>query len=90
MKKLIPYSVYLPVEYHDKIKVLAAQRKASAMVRDAICMILDGDDAFKAGYNKAQKDCIRQIDEVKEIEHIAVKNKYLNDLLSDNIKSLEM
>jgi hypothetical protein len=90
MKKLIPYSVYLPVEYHDKIKVLAAQRKASAMVRDAICMILDGDDAFKAGYNKALKDCIRQIDEVKEIEHIAVRNKYLNDLLSDNIKSLEM
>jgi hypothetical protein len=90
MKKLIPYSVYLPVEYHDKIKVLAAQRKASAMVRDAICMILDGDDTFKAGYNKALKDCIRQIDEVKEIEHIAVRNKYLNDLLSDNIKSLEM
>jgi hypothetical protein len=90
MKKLIPYSVYLPVEYHDKIKVLAAQRKASAMVRDAICMILDGDDAFKAGYNKALKDCIRQIDEVKEIEHIAVRSKYLNDLLSDNIKSLEM
>ena len=90
MKKLIPYSVYLPVEYHDKIKVLAAQRKASAMVRDAICMILDGDDTFKAGYNKALKDCIRQIDEVKEIEHIAVRSKYLNDLLSDNIKSLEM
>jgi len=90
MKKLIPYSVYLPVEYHDKIKVLAAQRKASAMVRDAICMILDGDDTFKSGYNKALKDCIRQIDEVKEIEHIAVKGKYLNDLLSDNIKSLEM
>ena len=90
MKKLIPYSVYLPVEYHDKIKVLAAQRKASAMVRDAICMILDGDDAFKAGYNKALKDCIRQIDEVKEIEHIAVRNKYLNDLLSAKIKSWEM
>ena len=90
MKKLIPYSVYLPVEYHDKIKVLAAQRKASAMVRDAICMILDGDDAFKAGYNKALKDCTRQIDEVKEIEHIAVKGKYLNDLLTDNITSWEM
>jgi hypothetical protein len=30
MKKLIPYSVYLPVEYHDKIKELAKQRKASS------------------------------------------------------------
>jgi len=90
MKKLIPYSVYLPVEYHDKIKALAVQRKASAMVRDAICMILDGNDAYKAGYNKALKDCVRQVDDVKEIEHIAVKGKYLNDLLSQKIKDMEM
>jgi hypothetical protein len=69
---------------------LAAQRKASAMVRDAICMILDGDDTYKAGYNKALKDCIRQIDEVKEIEHIAVRGKYLNNLLSLKIEALEM
>jgi len=84
MKKLIPYSVYLPVEYHDKIKELAKQRKASSMVRDAICMIVDGDDTFKSGYNKALKDCI------KEIEHIAVRGKYLADVLADQIKELEM
>jgi len=90
MKKMIPYSVYLPVEYHDKIKVLAAQRKASGMVRDAICMILDGNDAYKSGYNKALKDCVRAVDDVKEIENIAVRGKYLSDHLSDQIKSLEM
>jgi bisphosphoglycerate-independent phosphoglycerate mutase (AlkP superfamily) len=90
MKKLIPYSVYLPVEYHDKIKELAKQRKASSMVRDAICMIVDGDDTFKSGYNKALKDCVKEIDACKEIEHIAVRGKYLADLLADQIKELEM
>jgi bisphosphoglycerate-independent phosphoglycerate mutase (AlkP superfamily) len=90
LKNLVPYSVYLPIEYHEKIKELAKERKASSTVRDAICMILDGDDTFKAGYNKALKDCARQIDEVKEIEHIAVRGKYLNNLLSQKIEALEM
>jgi len=90
MKKLVPYSVYLPVEHYEKIKVLAQQRKASSMVRDAIAMILDGNDAYKAGYNKALRDCIKCVDQVEEIEHIAVRSKYLNDLLTDAIKELEM
>jgi hypothetical protein len=90
MKKLIPYSVYLPPEYHAKIKDLAKKRLASSMVRDAICMIVDGDDAFKAGYNKALKDVVKTIDAIKEIEHIAVKGKYLNDVMADQIKLLEM
>jgi hypothetical protein len=60
------------------------------MVRDAICMIVDGDDTFKSGYNKALKDCIKEIDTIKEIEHIAVRGKYLADVLADQIKELEM
>ena len=90
MNKLIPYSVYLPVEYYDKIKDLAKQRKASSMVRDAICMIIDGDDTFKSGYNKALKDCVKEIDTIKEIQHIAVRGKYLADVLADQIKELEL
>ena len=62
MKKMIPYSVYLPAEYHDKIKDLAKERKASGTVRDAIQMILDGDDSYGAGYRKAVKDSIKLID----------------------------
>lgn len=88
MKNLVPYSVYLPVEYHDKIKELAKQRKASSTVRDAICMILDGNDSYNAGYAKALKDAIKVIDACKEIEHIAVRGKYLNDLLADQLKQL--
>ena len=88
MKNLVPYSVYLPVEYHQKIKELAKQRKASSTVRDAICMILDGNDGFKSGYKKGVSDAIKVIDNVKEIEHIAVRGKYLNDMLADQLKQL--
>jgi hypothetical protein len=87
-ENLVPYSVYLPVEYYDKIKELAKERKASSTVRDAICMILDGDDKFQAGYNKAIKDANKEIDAIKEIEHIAIRGKYLNDLLATQLKQL--
>jgi hypothetical protein len=90
MNKLVPYSVYLPIEHYEKIKVLASQRKASALVRDAICMILDGGDAYKSGYNKALRDCVKCVNEIKEIENIAVNGKYLETLLSETIESMEM
>ena len=88
MKKQLPYSVYLPVEYHDKIKELAKERKASSTVRDAICMILDGDDSYKAGYNKAIKDASRVIKSCKEIEVIAIRGKYLDNLLIEQLEQL--
>jgi hypothetical protein len=89
-KKLIPYSVYLPRKYHDQIKDLAKQRKASSMIRDAICMILDGGDAYKSGYNQGIRDSVKQVDALKEIEHIAIRGKYLNDVLAEALNELEM
>lgn len=88
MTKLVPYSVYLPVEYHDKIKELAKKRQASSTVRDAICMIIDGDDSYKAGYNKALKDAVAVVKACKEIEVIAIRGKYLDNLISEQIKQL--
>lgn len=90
MEKLKPYSVYLPIEYYDRIRDLAKQRKASALVRDAITMALDGGDAYSSGYNKALRDVVKTIDDCKEIEHIAIRGKYLNDILADQVKQLEM
>ena len=89
MKKMIPYSVYLPAEYHDKIRELAKERKASGTVRDAIQMILDGDDSYGAGYRKAVKDSIKLIDACKEIEHIAIRGKYLSEVLITQLEQLE-
>ena len=57
-KRLIPYSVHLPEDIHAKLKIVAGNRKASGLVRDAITMIIEGDDAFNAGYNKAIRDVI--------------------------------
>lgn len=89
MKKMIPYSVYLPAEYHDKIRELAKERKASSTVRDAIQMILDGDDNYSAGYHKAIKESIKVIDACKEIEHIAIRGKYLSEVLITQLEQLE-
>jgi len=88
LKNLIPYSVYLPMEYHDKIKELAKKRQASSTVRDAICMILDGNDSYRAGYNKAIKDASRVIKSCKEIEIVAVRGKYLDVLLVEQLEQL--
>ena len=58
-KRLIPYSVHLREDIYNKLKAAAGERKASGIVRDAITMIIEGDDAFNAGYNKAIRDAIK-------------------------------
>lgn len=90
MKKLVPYSVYLPVDYYEKIRHLAKERKASGLVRDAIIMALDGDDSYTSGYNKGLRDAIKAIDACKEIEMIAIRGKYLADILAEQIHAMEM
>lgn len=88
-KKLVPYSVYLPVEYYNKIKDFAKDRKASGMVRDAIIMAVDGDDAFTSGYKKGLRDAITAVDNCKEIEVIAIGGRYLADILAEQITAME-
>jgi hypothetical protein len=89
-KKLVPYSVYLPMEQHVKLKALAKTRKASALIRDAITMIIDGNDAYISGYNKACKDAAKVIYDNEEAQMIAVKGKDLGSILTELIKDLEM
>lgn len=89
-KKLIPYSVYLHEEYYDKIRELAKQRKASGLIRTAIEMILDGDDTYKSGYNKAIKDSCKVVDDITEIEHIAIRGHSLKAILSDYLTQLRL
>ena len=89
-KVMRPYSVYLPEEYIVRIKELAKERKSAALVRDAIMMALDGDDSFKAGYNKALRDVVGLVDNINEIKVIAISGKYLADILADQIDGLKM
>jgi hypothetical protein len=88
-KKLVPYSIYLPADYIEKLKVMAKERQASSRIRDAIGMMLDGNsDQFESGYRKGIKDAIAVIDKSKECEMIAVKGRILNDILIDQLKAL--
>jgi len=89
-KRLIPYSLYLPVEQHEKLKSLAKSRKAAALVRDAIDMILSGNEAFNSGYNKAIKDVAKIVYDCPEAQMVAIKGKDLGSILTEQIEALEM
>jgi len=88
-KRLIPYSVHLPEEIYKKLKAAAGERKASALVRDAITIIVDGDDEFNGGYNKAIRDAIATLHDDDICNIIGVRGQrldnYLEDLLSPMI-----
>jgi predicted amino acid racemase len=90
VKKLIPYSVYLPIDYHEKIRLLAKQRKASALIRDAICMMLDGGNQYQSGYNQAIRDVTKTIKKISEIKDISFKGIGLDEIITEQVKQLEM
>lgn len=89
-KNLVPYSVYIPKELHTKLKEVARARKASSVVRDAIKMIIDDHDAYKAGYNRAIEDAAKVIFDCPEAQMVAVKGKDIGMYLCEQIKTLEM
>ena len=90
VNKLVPYSVYLPKEYHDRISAFAKERKASGMIRDAICMILDGGDQYKSGYNQGIRDAAKAVKRISELKVIAYKGKYMDTLVLDQLDQLEI
>lgn len=87
-KNLIPYSVYLPVEHHRKLKAAAKKRKASELIREAIAVVLEGNDAYRAGYTQALKDAAKIVYDCKEAQMVAVNGKDVGALLSEQIKML--
>jgi len=89
-RKLIPYSVYLPIELYRKLKKLAKERKAASLIRDAIAMMLDGNDAYTSGYNKACKDAAKLVYDCEEAQMIAIKGKDLGSILTEKIEALEI
>ena len=76
-KRLIPYSVHLPEPVYKKLKDAAGNRKASALVRVAITLIVDGDDEFNGGYNKAIRDVINTIYDDQWCKAIGVEGQVL-------------
>ena len=87
-KRLVPYSVHLPEDVYLKLKEAAGNRKASALVRDAITLIVEGDDEFNGGYNKGVRDCIRMIQQNELCKAIGYYEDTLAKILSDQIEEL--
>ena len=87
-KNLVPYSVYLPTELHEKLKAAAKKRKASELMREAVAVVLSGNDSYVAGYNQALKDAAKVVYDCKEAQMVAVKGKDVGALLSEQIKEL--
>lgn len=87
-KRLIPYSVHLREDIYLKLKEKAGQRKATALVRDAITLIIEGDDVFNGGYNKGLRDAIGVIQENESASSISVAGQSIADILSEQIEAM--
>jgi len=88
-KRLIPYSVHLREDIYLKLKGIAKDRKATSLVRDAITMIIEGDDAFNGGYKKAVRDVISLIQFDEWAGSIGIGGQSIADKLVSKIERLE-
>lgn len=87
-KRLIPYSVHLREDIYLKLKAAAGQRKATALVRDAITLIVEGDDVFNGGYNKGLRDAIAVIKDNERASSISIDGESIADILSKQIEAM--
>jgi hypothetical protein len=87
-KRLIPYSVHLREDIYTKLKEAAKDRKATALVRDAITMIIEGDDSFNGGYNKAVRDMISAVHGDQWCKSLAVDGVTIADHLTKELHQM--
>jgi hypothetical protein len=82
-KRLVPYSVHLPEDVYLKMKKAATERKASAMVRDAITMMIEGNDVYNSGYRKGVRDSMNIVNQNEGAKSIS----YAGQTIADSIVS---
>jgi len=87
-KRLVPYSVHLREDIYLKLKDFAKDRKATALVRDAITMIVEGDDAFNGGYNKAVRDIMAVIEQDQWCKAIGVDQVTIAEHLNKTLEQM--
>jgi predicted RND superfamily exporter protein len=86
--RLVPYSVHLRKDIYDKLKIAAGERKASALVRDAITMLVEGDDAFNSGYNKGIRDAIEELYEDEAASRVSFDDETIADRLCERMEAM--
>jgi hypothetical protein len=77
--------VHLPEDVYVKLKQAAANRKASALVRDAITLIVEGDDEFNGGYNKAIRDVVNMLHEDTWCKSLGIEGQSLAYYLEEQL-----
>lgn len=87
-KRLIPYSVHLPEEIYRKLKAAAGERKASALVRDAITLIVEGGTTYNGGYNKGVRDSIRAVESESLVSGLVINGKRVGPSLVAQMEKL--
>ena len=88
MGRLVAYSCFIPEEHYKRLKEAAKDRKAAALVRDGLTMILENQSAFDAGYNTAIKDSIKVVYDCPEAQMVAVQGKDLGAHLKGQLEML--
>ncbi len=88
-RKLIPYSVYLPEKHYKALKKAAKDRKASELIREAIAIVIEGDDSYRSGYNNAIADAVIAIERCKEAQMVAIGGKTIGKIVVNELNELK-
>jgi len=88
-ENLVPISFYLPKELHDKLKIAGANRKQSMLIRNAIQMIIDGNDLYNSGYNAGLREAIEVVNSNEDAMTISVAGRAIGINIVSDIKTLE-
>jgi len=60
------------------------------MVRDAICMIIDGKDEYQSGYSKGIRDAVKVVKKSKDLQDISIRGLKLSELIARQIMELDL
>jgi hypothetical protein len=88
-KKLVPYNLYIYSDQATELRKLAQSRKASALIRDAIDMVLQGQKPYDAGYNRAILDVIKALKDIPELQILAIHGKPLDKVIRQALVELK-
>lgn len=87
-KRLIPYSVHLPEDVYLKLKAAAGERKASALVRDAIALIVSDSTPYNGGYNKGLKEAIKIVEADPTVKGLVINGVKVGATLTGKMEKL--
>jgi hypothetical protein len=86
--RLVPYSVHLRKDIYDKLKLAAGNRKASGLVRDAITLIVEGDDEFNGGYNKGIRDAMSLVENDSIANRLGIDDTTVSAHLCNQLETM--